>query len=84
MGYSPLEAKGYDLPFYRVEVNLTPLVVIASVTIYFNKRKIFATVETCALVLLIKALIAVFPLPQLLTLPYEKVIIRTSTGVNVN
>jgi hypothetical protein len=82
--YSPLEAKGCDLPLSREEVNLTPLVVIASVTIYFKKRKIFALVETRALVLLIKALIAVFPLPQLLALPSKKVIIRTSTRVSIN
>jgi len=31
-GYSPLEAKGCDLPLSREEVNLTPLVVIASAT----------------------------------------------------
>jgi len=58
---------------------LTPLEMIAGVTVYFKKMMVSTFIETDVLSLTVKALVVAFPLPQLLDLLVEAAIIGPST-----
>lgn len=73
---------GCDIPLAREEANQTPLVVIASVTTCFKRRRVFTLAIAHAPTPPIEAPKVLFPLPQLFILSVEEAIVETFTWAN--